>query len=77
MNDHASRLDPCQYLLVSQFNYTLTNTAFHPERFSHDSINHDLCAERLTPRPIWDDVRAQLRLAERGYLILDVLLEFS
>jgi hypothetical protein len=38
MSDHVSRLDYCQYLLVSQINYTLTNFADHCERFSHDRI---------------------------------------
>ncbi len=30
-----SRLDYCQYLLVSQVNYTLTNFADHAEGLSH------------------------------------------
>ena len=34
-----SRLDYCQYLLVSQINYTLTNFADHCERLSHDAVN--------------------------------------
>ncbi|WP_248787333.1 hypothetical protein [Escherichia coli] len=35
-----TRLDYCQYLLVSQTNYTLTNYAeHHPESISHDRIN--------------------------------------
>jgi len=32
-------LDYCQYLLVSQINYTLTNFAEHSEKFSHDALN--------------------------------------
>nr|VFJ89556.1 MAG: hypothetical protein BECKH772A_GA0070896_100161 [Candidatus Kentron sp. H]VFK04732.1 MAG: hypothetical protein BECKH772A_GA0070896_104531 [Candidatus Kentron sp. H]VFK05248.1 MAG: hypothetical protein BECKH772B_GA0070898_105551 [Candidatus Kentron sp. H]VFK08997.1 MAG: hypothetical protein BECKH772C_GA0070978_105671 [Candidatus Kentron sp. H] len=31
--------DYCQYLLVSQINYTLTDFADHSEHFSHDRIN--------------------------------------
>jgi hypothetical protein len=39
MHDSVSCLDDCQYLLVSQINYTLTNFADHCERLSHDQIN--------------------------------------
>ncbi|MBL8204002.1 MAG: hypothetical protein JNM09_07210 [Blastocatellia bacterium] len=53
-----TRLDYCQYLLVHQINYTLTNFADHGESFSHDEINRYLRAEKLTPRLIWDNVRA-------------------
>ncbi|MEM9451508.1 MAG: transposase, partial [Cyanobacteria bacterium P01_E01_bin.6] len=48
MNDSVSRLDYCQYLLVSQINYTLTNYADHCERFSHDQINRYLAREKIT-----------------------------
>ena len=34
---HISRLDYCQYLLVSQVDYTLTSFAEHSEKFSHDA----------------------------------------
>lgn len=71
MSDKVSRLDYCQYLLVSQINYTLTNFADHSERFSHDAINRYLRGERITPRLIWDNVRSQLVLTEQGYLIFD------
>ena len=39
MKAPVTRLDYCQYLLVSQINYTLTNFADHCEQFSHDAIN--------------------------------------
>ncbi len=71
MSDKISRLDYCQYLLVSQINYTLTNTAFHSERLSHDAVNRYLRGEKITPRLIWDNVRSQLVLTERGYVIFD------
>jgi len=41
----VSRLDYCQYLLVSQINYTLTNFAEHSEKFSHDALNRYLQGE--------------------------------
>ena len=34
--ERVTRLDYCQYLLVSQINYTLTNYAEHTEKYSHD-----------------------------------------
>jgi DDE superfamily endonuclease len=71
MSDKVSRLDYCQYLLVSQINYTLTNFADHCERLSHDAVNRYLRGERITPRLVWDNVRAQVVAVERGYLIFD------
>lgn len=71
MSDKVSRLDYCQYLLVSQINYTLTNFADHCERLSHDAVNRYLRGERITPRLVWDNVRAQLVVTERGFLIFD------
>lgn len=71
MSDKVSRLDYCQYLLVSQINYTLTNFADHSERFSHDAINRHLRGERITPRLVWDNVQAQVVRTERGYLVFD------
>jgi hypothetical protein len=38
-----TRLDYCQYLLVSQINYTITNYSDPtPKQMSHDAINRDL-----------------------------------
>lgn len=71
MSDKISRLDYCQYLLVSQINYTLTNFADHSERFSHDAVNRYLRGERITPRLVWDNVQAQVVRTERGYLVFD------
>jgi hypothetical protein len=42
---NITRLDYCQYLLVSHLNYTLTNFAEHKEGLSHDSINRYLARE--------------------------------
>lgn len=71
MSDKVSRLDYCQYLLVSQINYTLTNFADHCERFSHDAVNRYLRGERITPRLIWDNVRSQVAETAHGYLVFD------
>ena len=57
MKDPVTRLDYCQYLRVTQINYTLTNFAEPTEHFSHDAIQRYLRGERLTPRLVWDKVR--------------------
>ncbi len=71
MKTQVTRLDYCQYLLVSQINYTLTNFANHCEQFSHDAINRYLRGEKITPRLIWDNVRAQVVVSARGYVVFD------
>jgi hypothetical protein len=71
MSDKVSRLDYCQYLLVSQINYTLTNFADHCERLSHDAVNRYLRGERITPRLVWDNVRSQVVETEHGYVVFD------
>ena len=38
----VTRLDYCQYLLVSQINYTLMNFGDYSDKFSHDQV--DICA---------------------------------
>lgn len=62
----VTRLDYCQYLLVSQINYTLTNVANHTETFSHDAVNRYLAGEKLTPRLVWETVKAQVIASENG-----------
>lgn len=71
MKEKVSRLDYCQYLLVSQINYTLTNFADHSEKFSHDAINRYLRGERLTPRLVWDNVEGQVIRTPNGYIVFD------
>jgi hypothetical protein len=71
MKEPVTRLDYCQYLLVSQINYTLTNFADHCERFSHDAINRYLRGERITPRLVWDNVCAQVVSTPQGYVVFD------
>ena len=67
-----SRLDYCHYLLVSQINYTITNYADHTqEEMSHDAINRYLRSEKLTPRLVWENVRAQIVPSIHGYVVFD------
>lgn len=71
MKGAVTRLDYCQYLLVSQINYTLTNFAQHSERFSHDQINRYLAGEKLTPRLVWENVASQVTKTSKGYVVFD------
>ena len=69
--ESVTRLDYCQYLLVSQINYTLTNFANHAEKFSHDAINRYLAGEKITPRLVWENVKGQVEQIAEGYLVFD------
>jgi len=71
MKQPVTRLDYCQYLLVSQINYTLTNFADHCERFSHDAINRYLRGDRIIPRLVWENVAEQVVATPQGYLVFD------
>ena len=67
----VSRLDYCQYLLVSQINYTLTNFAEHSEKFSHDALNRYLDGDKLSPKLTWENVQNQVVQTPKGFLIFD------
>lgn len=66
-----TRLDYCQFLLVSQINYTLTYFADHARRWSHDTIGRYLRRERITPALVWDNVQSQVIASDEGYLLFD------
>ena len=71
MKTSVTRLDYCQYLLVSQINYTLTNCADHGKPLSHDAINRSLRGDRITPRLIWENVRGHVVPSPRGSVLFD------
>jgi len=71
MKAQVTRLAYCQYLLVSQINYTLTNFADHCEKFSHDALNRYLRGEKCTPRLVWENVQGQVISTPRGYVVFD------
>lgn len=62
-------MDYCQFLLSTQINYTLT--AEHTDRFAHDAANRYLAGDKLTARLVWEQVRGQVKLSPRGYLVFD------
>ncbi|MEM9945826.1 MAG: transposase [Cyanobacteria bacterium P01_D01_bin.36] len=71
MSKPINRDDYCQYLLVSQINYTLTNFADHSEQWSHDQINRYLKRERITPRSVWENVASEVDADAYGYVLFD------
>jgi DDE superfamily endonuclease len=66
-----TKLDYCQYLLSSPINYTVTNLADHLDGISHDRINRYLRGEKLTPRLLWDNLKALVQTSEDAYLLFD------
>ena len=71
MHEPVTRLDYCQYLLVSQINYTLTNFANHTAQFSHDAINRYLREAQIPPRLVWENVANNLVATPHGYVLFD------
>jgi hypothetical protein len=67
----VTRLDYCQFLLVSQTNYTLTYFAEHSEGWSHDAVKRYLEEDKLTARLVWEQVQGQVVGSEQGYLAFD------
>jgi len=67
----VTRLDYCQFLLVSQTNYSLTYFADHRPGFSHDAIKRYLEGEKLTARMVWENVKGQVVRTKDGYLAFD------
>ena len=67
----VTRLDYCQFLLVSQTNYTLTYFAEHSAGFSHDAVKRYLEQEKLTARMLWEQVHSQVVRSASGYLAFD------
>ena len=63
--------DYCQFLLVSQINYTQTYFAEHSDKYSHDQINRMLRKKKLTPRELRDAVREDVIPSENGYILFD------
>ncbi len=67
----VTRLDYCQFLLVSQTNYTMSYFAEHSRGFSHDAVKRYLEKDKLTARMVWENVRSQVVRSEQGYLAFD------
>ena len=61
----------CEYLYVSQINYTLTYFAEHKGLWSHDTIRNFLKEERVRPSAVWKMARPQIVLSAQGFLLFD------
>jgi hypothetical protein len=57
--------------MIAQKNFTLTHFADHHPHFSHDAINRYLNSEKVTPRMMWENIRDQIVVSPRGYLVFD------
>ena len=71
MKKKLSHWDYCQFLLVSQVNYTQTYFAEHRENLSHDRINRLMRERKLTAQELRRMVRSELTLSENGYIVFD------
>jgi len=69
--ERVTRLDYCQYLVVSQINYTLTNYADHTEKFSHNMANRYIAGDEIRPRLVWENVESQVVQTPNGFLVFD------
>jgi hypothetical protein len=67
----VTRLDYCQYLLVSQINNTLTNSAEHAEKFSHDAANRYLAGDEIRPHIVWENIKGQVVPMPYGFIVFD------
>lgn len=66
-----SRVDYCQFLLVSQVNYTMTYFALHSQEWSHDAVKRYLMNEQLSDREVWEHTRELIETSSQGYLVID------
>lgn len=66
-----TRLDYCQFLLISPINHTITYFADHLKTMSHDSINRFLSKEKMSPSLVWDNVRHLIEQSRDGYVLFD------
>lgn len=66
-----NRTDYCQFLTVSQRNYSLTYYAEHAKKCSHDVINRFLENEKYTPSLLWEHIKADIIVSPNGYLVFD------
>jgi Transposase DDE domain len=66
-----SRVDYCQFLLVSQVNYTMTYFATHSEQWSHDAVKRYLMNETLSGKEVWEHTRRFIETSSQGYVVID------
>ena len=60
-----------QFLVSSQVNCTGTNLADHIDGLMHNNVDYSLNTSHFTPRQLWQQVRPQVVLSARGYVLFD------
>ena len=71
MSGIVKRQDYCQFLLVTQTNYTLTYFANHSQNFSHDAPTRYLRRDRVTAKQVWIEAKRDLVVSHNGFIIFD------
>lgn len=66
-----NRNEYCQFLTVSQKNYSLTYFAEHAGKYSHDVINRFLQKDKYTPALLWEHIKPEIIFSKDGELIFD------
>ena len=60
-----------QFLVSSHVNYTGTYLAEQLNGLTHDNVRYFLKISHFTPRQLWQQVRPQVVLSARGYVLFD------
>lgn len=63
--------DYCQFLIITQTNYTQTYFADHHPAFSHDSINRQLRDGLVSSSVVWSQIKGNIAYSPNGYLVFD------
>jgi Transposase DDE domain len=71
MSGLVKRADYCQFLMVSQVNYTGTYFAAHSQKFSHDAATRYLQRDKLRPSNVWEQAKGDIVLSPQGCLVFD------
>ncbi|WP_341757394.1 hypothetical protein [Candidatus Tisiphia endosymbiont of Ditula angustiorana] len=64
-----NRTDNCQFLTVSQKNYSLTYYAGHAKKCRHDVINRFLENEKYSPSLLLEHIKHDVIVSPNGYNI--------
>lgn len=71
VNPFFTRRDYCNFLFVSQINYTITYLADRLKKVSHDVINRYLQKDKVSARTVWNSVKDEIKQFDDASLIFD------
>jgi hypothetical protein len=71
MSGLVKRADYCQFLMVSQVNYTATYFAEHLGKFSHDAATRYLGRDSVRPSAVWEQAKGDIVFSPQGCLVFD------